>query len=210
MTHSKKVAQGTLYIISAPSGAGKTSLVKALLARFDSLVVSISHTTRAPRPGEKDGVDYHFIDEHEFLELIEQGAFLEHAKVYDHFYGTSRASVQAHLDADRDVLLEIDWQGARQVRRQMPDCQSIFIIPPSRVALEARLRQRGQDKESVIEHRMQAAIREMSHYNEYDYLVVNDVFDRALADLGGIITTNRLRLAEQARRLNPLLQELLS
>jgi guanylate kinase len=201
---------GTLYILSAPSGAGKTSLVKALVDRQPSLTVSVSHTTRAPRPGEEAGRDYHFVNERDFLELVEAGGFLEHAKVFDHFYGTALASVQTDLRADRDVVLEIDWQGAQQVRRQMPGCESIFIVPPSRDALETRLRTRGQDAESVIERRMRDAVREMSHYAEYDYLVVNDDFERALAELECIVTANRLRLGGQARRQQVLMRELLA
>lgn len=201
---------GTLYILSAPSGAGKTSLVRALVERQPSLTVSVSHTTRAPRPDEEDGYAYHFVNERDFLELVEAGGFLEHAKVFDHFYGTARASVQEELRADRDVVLEIDWQGAQQVRRQMPGCESIFIVPPSRATLETRLRSRGQDPDSVIERRMRDAVREMSHYAEYDYLVVNDDFERALADLECIVTANRLRVGGQARREQTLLRELLA
>ncbi|APZ41737.1 guanylate kinase [Acidihalobacter ferrooxydans] len=201
---------GTLYILSAPSGAGKTSLVKALVERQPALTVSVSHTTRAPRPGEVDGREYHFINERDFLERVEDGGFLEHAKVFDHFYGTARASVQSDLRADRDVILEIDWQGAQQVRRQMPGCQSIFIVPPSRATLEQRLRTRGQDSDSVIERRMRDAVREISHYTEYDYLVVNDAFERALAELECIVTGNRLRLGAQARRQQALMRDLLA
>ncbi|AOU96692.1 guanylate kinase [Acidihalobacter yilgarnensis] len=200
---------GTLYIISAPSGAGKTSLVKALVARVDTISISVSHTTRKSRPGEQDGRDYHFIDERAFLGMIEDVAFLEHARVFDHYYGTALASVQAQLAEGQDVILEIDWQGAQQVRRQLPGCQSIFILPPSRTELETRLRARAQDSDEVIERRMRDAVREISHYGEYDYLVVNDDFEDALAELSVIVSANRLRLPARGQRLRSLISDLL-
>ncbi|HHO69201.1 MAG TPA: guanylate kinase, partial [Gammaproteobacteria bacterium] len=190
----------TLYIVSAPSGAGKTSLVKALLERMDGIRVSVSHTTRPPRPGEQDGVDYHFVDKAGFQRLVEAGDFLEHAQVFDNFYGTSRSAVQAQLDAGDDVILEIDWQGARQVRRQFPDAVGVFILPPSLEALRERLTGRGQDPDEVIERRMRDAVSEMAHYDEYDYLVFNDDFEVALADLQALFRADRLRLARQAAR----------
>lgn len=200
---------GTLYIISAPSGAGKTSLVKELVSRVENLVISVSHTTRSPRPGEAEGLDYCFIDEGAFLRMIEDGAFLEHARVFDHYYGTALAGVRSQLATGHDVILEIDWQGAQQVRRQLPGSQSIFILPPSRHALEARLRTRAQDSDAVIERRMHAAVREITHYGEYDYLVVNDDFETALTDLSVIITANRLRLPVQGHHLRALIADLL-
>jgi guanylate kinase len=203
--------QGTLYIISAPSGAGKSSLLRALLdAADDTLVLSISHTTRASRPGEVNGRDYHFVDTATFRAMIDAGEFLEHAEVFDNYYGTSRRGVQDQLAAGQDVILEIDWQGARQVRKQMPDTIGIFILPPSRGALRERLQNRGQDDEAVIERRMRDAISEMSHYDEYDYLIINDDFQVAQDELGSIIRSRRLRLPVQARRLDGLLAELLA
>mgnify|MGYP000662633138 CR=1 FL=1 len=188
---------GTIYIVSAASGAGKTSLLRALMERDPGLVISVSHTTRSPRPGEQEGVDYHFVDEAEFVRLIEAGAFLEHAHVFDRRYGTTHAAVEADLRAGRDVLVEIDWQGARQIRERLPHTVSIFILPPSQQALEARLRARNQDSDEVIASRMAAAVSEMSHCDEYDYLVWNDDFDVALADLEAIVRTRRLRRERQ-------------
>jgi guanylate kinase len=204
------LSKGTLYIVSAPSGAGKTSLVAGLLESRDNLTVSVSHTTRLPRPGEEDGRHYHFTDAETFLAMIEDGAFLEHARVFDNYYGTSRAAVDRELERGLDVILEIDWQGARQVRRLMPGCQSIFIIPPSRDALEARLRGRGQDSGQVIERRLREAVKEMEHHREYDYLVVNDVFETALAELQSVFAANRLRLRSQIERHRQLLEDLLA
>lgn len=189
--------KGNLYIISAPSGAGKTSLVRALMERMDGLAFSVSHTTRPPRPGEVDGRDYHFVDHAAFETMIEEGAFLEYARVFDNYYGTARASVEAELVAGRDVFLDIDWQGARQVRGVWPDAASIFVLPPSREALEARLRGRGQDSDEVIARRMRDAVSESAHYNEYDYLIINEDFETAVAELGAIVQAGRLRLARQ-------------
>lgn len=202
---------GTLYIVSAASGAGKTSLLRALMERDPGLVISVSHTTRAPRPGEQEGRDYHFVDDAEFIRLIKADAFLEHAQVFERRYGTTHAAVEADLSAGRDVLVEIDWQGARQIRKRMPQTVSIFILPPSREALEQRLRARNQDSEAVISARMAAAVSEMSHCDEYDYLVWNDNFQIALADLEAIVRTRRLRrerqLHERAAALAELVQE---
>jgi guanylate kinase len=204
-------AGGTLYIVSAPSGAGKSSLLRALLESMGAeLALSVSHTTRAPRPGEVDGRDYHFVDLESFRQMAAAGAFLEHAQVFDNFYGTSRAGVEAQLAGGQDVILEIDWQGARLVRAQMPQTLSIFILPPSRVALGERLRARGQDDAAVIERRMRDAVSEMSHYDEYDYLVINDVFATAQQELAVILQSRRLRLEAQARRHAGLLGALLA
>lgn len=204
------MSKGTLYIISAPSGAGKTSLVKELLVNVPDIIVSISSTTRAIRPGEQDGVDYHFIDKEKFISMVEHSAFLEHAKVFDNYYGTSQQNVERELLKGKDVVLEIDWQGARQVRRLIQDSQSIFILPPSTTALKNRLQNRGQDDDEIIQRRMQDAINEMSHYAEFDFLVVNDDFDQALQELKCIIKSNRLRQLRQERSLEPLLIDLLN
>ena len=202
---------GTLFIISAPSGAGKTSLLKSLLESADGeLALSVSHTTRQPRPGEVDGRDYHFVDEGRFREMIDAGAFLEHARVFDNFYGTSQAGIEAQLAAGQDVILEIDWQGARQVRKLLPQSIGIFILPPSRTALRERLRGRGQDDAAVIARRMQEAVSEMSHYGEYDYLVINDDFETAREELAAIFRCRRLRLPTQGQRHAALLGELLA
>ena len=203
-------SQGTLYTISAPSGAGKTSLVAQLLKRTAQLSVSVSHTTRAMRPGEQDGVNYHFISHDVFQQMLGETAFLEHAQVFDNFYGTSQHWVESELARGEDVILEIDWQGAQQVRRLMPETIAIFILPPSREALNERLTGRGQDDHSVIQRRMNAAVAEMSHYVEGDYVVINDDFDAALADLEAIIRARRLRLDKQQDRHATLLSALLS
>lgn len=202
--------KGTLYIISAPSGAGKTSLVRQLLSR-DSLVrVSVSHTTRAMRPGEVNGKDYNFVSLEQFNRMVENGQFLESADVFDNQYGTSQSWVQQQLDQGIDVILEIDWQGAQQVRRLMPQAVSIFILPPSREALRERLTGRGQDDSSVIDRRMADAVNEMSHYAEYDYLVINDRFDQALSELQAVLAARRLRQSAQQQRQQALLTRLLS
>jgi len=200
---------GTLYIFSAPSGAGKTSLVKALLAQMKDIEVSVSHTTRAMRPGEVDGLDYHFISKDEFENLVEADAFLEHAQVFDNFYGTARSSIETRLAAGADVILEIDWQGAQQVRAWKADAVSVFILPPSRNALEERLRGRGQDSEEIIARRMRDAVSETSHYAEFDYLVINDQFELALQDLQAIVRTRRLRQSVQAQAHAEMLAALL-
>lgn len=201
---------GCLYTLSAPSGAGKTSLVRALLAGDDGLALSVSHTTRARRAGEVDGSDYHFVDDAEFDRMVTAGEFLEHARVFDHRYGTSRRAVEQTLATGRDVLLEIDWQGARQVRSCVAGSVSIFVLPPSRDALAERLRGRGQDDDTVIDRRMAAAIDEMTHYTEADYLVVNDDFEAALADLRAIVRAGRVRRARQAARCAELIDSLLA
>ena len=194
------MSQGSLYIISDPSGAGKTSLVNALIKQDQHISVSISHTTRAQRPGEENGVNYHFIDKPGFQDMIKQDAFLEYAEVFDNYYGTARSSVEAQLAEGQDVILEIDWQGARQVRELMPEHVSIFILPPSRADLQQRLSDRGQDSEETINRRMRDAISETSHYNEYDFLVLNDDFDTALRDLTAIFSTLRLQLMPQMQQ----------
>ncbi len=201
--------QGRLYIISAPSGAGKTSLVAALLKADSAIEVSISHTTRKSRPGEQDGINYHFVDVQAFEQLISEGAFLEHAKVFDNYYGTSRAWIESRLAAGQDVILEIDWQGAQQVRKIMLNAMSIFILPPSKEALRSRLMGRGQDSEDIIELRMSEAESESSHYGEYDYLVINDDFDVALADLVSIFRAQRLVTDQQKLRNGNILAGLL-
>ncbi len=200
--------KGTLFIVSAPSGAGKTSLLKELVAADPLLDISVSHTTRAKRPGEEDGRDYHFVDQATFLQMLGEGAFMEHARVFDNYYGTAEAEVKDCLEAGQDLVLEIDWQGARQVRRRMPDAISIFILPPSPQALLERLSARGQDSEEVIARRMRDAKNEMSHYAEYDYLVVNDDFSLALKELEAIVCSSRLRQSVQAEKLQPQLSAL--
>ena len=201
---------GTLYTISAPSGAGKTSLAKALLASVEDIRVSVSHTTRAMRPGEEDGINYHFVDEAAFVAMINNSAFLEHAKVFNHYYGTAQAWVEGILANGADVILEIDWQGAEQVRRLQPGCVSIFILPPSPKALEQRLTERDQDDKAVIEHRLAEAQEEMSHFVEADYLVINDDFGTALSELRAIVISQRLKLASQQQKNHQLLKDLLS
>ncbi|MFP4697042.1 guanylate kinase [Thiohalospira sp.] len=207
---SEQQQPGTLYVISAPSGAGKTSLVRALVEHTPDIAVSVSHTTRPPRAGETDGVDYHFVDVPTFEAMVAEGAFLEHAKVFDNYYGTSRNAALDGVDEGRDVILEIDWQGARQVRESIPQSVGIFILPPSRAVLAERLQGRGQDSAEVIQRRMEAAQAEMAHFDEFDYLVVNDDFDTALAELGSIVTARRLRGAAQRWRHAQLLDELLA
>jgi len=201
--------RGTLYTVSAPSGAGKTSLVAALVKSNPEVCVSISHTTRPMRPGEQDGVNYHFVDHATFEQMLEQGEFLEHARVFSNLYGTSQKWVTETLEQGMDVILEIDWQGASQVRRLLPDTVSLFFLPPSLACLRQRLTGRGQDDESVIEARMQEAISEISHYVEADYLIVNDDFTIALAQFQSIITSQHLRLPRQAQKYESLLRELL-
>jgi guanylate kinase len=201
---------GTLYIISAPSGGGKTSLVNALLESVANLEVSVSYTTRPPRPGEREGLDYHFIDEIGFKKLIETKSFLEHAIVFSHHYGTSLDWVTKKIEAGVDIILEIDWQGARQIREKMPESIGIFIVPPSWEVLEKRLQLRAQDKKSVIKKRMADAKAELAHYDEYDYLIVNENFSNALADLSAILRVRRLRCSIQKKELAPLLATLLN
>lgn len=200
---------GTLFIVSAPSGAGKTSLVKALRESTGGLAVSVSHTTRNQRAGEVEGKDYFFVDHDEFQDMVDEGAFLEHARVFDNFYGTSKASVEDNLQNGRDVILEIDWQGARQVRGLSPKSKSIFILPPSLEALESRLRGRAQDDDQVIARRMKDALAEMSHFGEFDYLVVNDDFEAALRELQSIVIASRLKVFNQSRTHAALIEGLL-
>ena len=202
------MAQGTLFIISAPSGAGKTSLVAEILARMDNIQASISHTTRAARSGETDTVNYHFVSQQTFQSMVADSAFLEHAEVFGNFYGTSRQWVQETLNAGTDVILEIDWQGAEQVRQQFAQSKSIFILPPSKQALRERLNGRAQDDIEVINKRIAAATEEMSHYVEADYLVINDDFDLALEQLKGIISAQRCKMPIQGHE--KLLSDLLS
>lgn len=188
---SSQANRGSLFVIAAPSGGGKTSLINELLKRDPRLALSISHTTRQARPGEVDGQHYHFASEAEFKQMIENGDFMEHARVFDHFYGTNRKSIASQLEQNRDVILDIDWQGARQVRSAFPGSCLIFIIPPSLESLRQRLTKRGQDSASVIERRMQDAQAEISHWAEFDQLVVNDDFDAALEELLAIINDHR-------------------
>ncbi len=201
---------GNLYIVSAPSGAGKTSLVKALLEAEPRVRVSVSHTTRAMRPGEVDGVNYHFVSREQVTTMLEQDAFLEHAQVFDNFYGTSQHWVEQTLAEGYDLILEIDWQGAQQVRRLLPQAKSIFILPPTQEALRHRLTNRGQDSGEIIERRMRDAVSEMSHYVEFDYLVINDDFGHALEDLKAIFRANQLLQTPQQMRHGGLLSELLA
>lgn len=199
----------SLYVVAAPSGGGKTSLISALLKKDSRVRLSVSHTTRPPRPGEQHGVHYYFVDEPAFLRLIEQDAFLEHAKVFDCYYGTGREAVEGQLAAGFDVLLDIDWQGARQIRASAPSCRSIFIIPPSLEVLRKRLVTRGQDSEKVIERRMRDARAEISHWDEFDFIIINDDFDEALADLQSLIRKGRPRRTETKERSREILAELL-
>jgi len=203
-------AVGRLYIVSAPSGAGKTSLVSALLEADVQIEVSVSHTTRPARPGEQDGVNYHFVSVDSFESIVERNGFLEHAKVFDNYYGTSQAWLEQRLIAGQDVILEIDWQGAQQVREIMPDALSIFILPPSKAALRSRLEGRGQDSVEIIDRRMSEAESESSHFNEYDYLIINDQFDVARQELGVIFAANRLKSNRQSVTYKEILADLLS
>jgi len=198
----------TLFVVSAPSGAGKTSLVGAVLEADQDLTVSVSHTTRPMRPGEEDGVNYHFVTEQQFLALMGEGVFLEHAQVFDNYYGTSGRWVDEQLESGRDVILEIDWQGAQQIRRLRPDAVSVFIVPPSREALRERLVGRGQDSNDVIERRLREAAEECSHVAEFDYLVVNEDFERALRELLSVFRAQRQRITRQSQRHGELLAAL--
>lgn len=207
------VLRGTLWIVSAPSGGGKTSLSRALVERLRACgvaaAISVSYTTRAPRAGEEHGKHYHFIDEAAFERMAEAGEFLEHAEVFGRRYGTGLAETERQLGAGVELLLDIDWQGARQIRAKRPDADSIFILPPSSAELERRLRGRAQDSEPVIAARMRAAQAEMAHYAEYDYLIVNDSFDHALEELAAIVLAQRLRRPAQQERQAALIAELL-
>lgn len=204
-----KSHKANLFIISAPSGAGKTSLVRALVNELKEIKVSVSHTTRQMRLCDKEGIDYFFIDENRFQTMIKEGAFLEYAAVHGHHYGTAKDWVLQQLKAGKDVLLEIDWQGAQQIRRLFPLALLIFILPPSAKALQERLIKRRQDEGSVINHRLALARQEMSHYAEFDYIVVNDNFNQALQNLLHIISAERLQLGVQEEKLASLLEELL-
>lgn len=199
---------GTLYIVSAPSGAGKTSLVKALVDACSHVCVSISHTTRPQRPGEVDGVNYHFIDQATFQTMLGDNAFLESAQVFNNYYGTSREWVSNTLAKGMDVILEIDWQGAQQVRRLMPNTVGIFILPPSLEILRKRLTDRGQDDQTVIDNRMAQAVEEMTHYVEFDYLVINDVFEESLDALQAIVKAEKQRMPQQQAGHQAILQQL--
>jgi guanylate kinase len=202
--------RGHLFLITAPSGAGKTSLVKALLKQHPDLKFSISYTTRPKRPTEEDGRDYHFVDKAGFERMVQAGEFLEHAQVFDNYYGTSRKSVEGEMAAGRDVLLEIDWQGARQVRTLMPEAVSIFILPPTRPELERRLKHRGTDDAAVIARRLRDAVTDMSHWSEFDYVVVNDDFDRAVKDLADIVAGKGQASRRDRPELKPVVTALLA
>lgn len=202
--------RGTLYIVAAPSGAGKSSLVNAVLSRESGIVLSISFTSRKARPGERHAQHYHFIGKEEFESMIANGDFFEHALVHGDYKGTAKQSVEPQLAAGKDVLLEIDWQGARQVREKLPDAISIFILPPSKDALETRMRNRGQDSEEVIRQRLANAREEMSHYKEFDYVVVNEHFDAAVSELRAIFQAQRLKCDVQQQRHAELIRNLLA
>jgi len=206
---SPKSAKANLFVVSAPSGAGKTSLLKKLIDGLDMVQTSISHTTRDKRPLEQDGVDYFFVDVAKFQQLVCDHAFYEHAEVFGNYYGTSKASIAEQLSHGIDVILEIDWQGAQQIKQQLPLSCSIFILPPSKDELEKRLTGRGQDDSATIKARMDAAIDEMSHYNEYDYLVINDDFSAALSEIKAIIRAERQKLRIQQEKHDQLLSNLL-
>lgn len=200
-------SEGILFVVSAPSGAGKTSLVKALLKADPAIRLSVSYTTRAPRPGETDGRDYHFVSHEQFHKLLAEDEFLEHAEVYGNFYGTSKSVISRELYAGRDLLLEIDWQGAAQVRDHFPRSASIFILPPSFAALRTRLAGRAQDSDEVIERRLAAAAHDVAHANTFDYIIVNDDFDHALQDLVAVTRSIRLETVRQMTRHAALFEE---
>jgi guanylate kinase len=202
--------RGKLFVIAAPSGAGKTSLVRALMERRPALRFSISYTTRKQRPNERHGHDYFFVDKPEFERMVAAGEFLEHARVFDNCYGTSRAQVQQLLQQGQDVLLEIDWQGAQQIRRALPECRSIFVLPPSLGALEQRLRGRGTDSDEVIARRLRDSIADLSHWNEFDYIVINDDFTRATEDLQAIVAGQGEHLRRDRAELQGLIARLLA
>jgi guanylate kinase len=202
--------RGTLYIVAAPSGAGKSSLVNACLARDPGIRLSISFTSRAPRPGERHAEHYHFVSVDEFQRMVAAGDFFEHALVHGDWKGTARQSVEPQLAAGKDVLLEIDWQGARQVREQVPEAVSVFILPPSKQALEQRMRARAQDSDQVIRQRLAAAREEMSHYDEFDYVIVNETFAIAVDEMCSIFTASRLRRERQVARHRELIEALLA
>lgn len=210
INHRPETDCGMLYIISAPSGAGKTSLVKALLEETDFIEVSVSYTTRTKRRGEREGIDYHYVSHDTFKEMIEDDQFIEHAEVFGNFYGTSKQRIKEKLHAGIDIILEIDWQGAQQVRQQFEHCTTIFVLPPSRHELLSRLNERGQDDVEVIKKRMDEATEQMSHYKEFEYLIVNDQFAHALGELKALIYAYRLRQTPQCRRHHNLIDALLT
>jgi guanylate kinase len=203
------IDRGNIFVVAAPSGAGKTSLVNALIETTASAHLSVSHTTRGPRPGEENGKHYHFVERSEFEEMRRSNQFLEHAEVFGNLYGTSRQTVQDQIDNGCDVILEIDWQGARQVKTAMPGAIGIFVLPPSRKTLQQRLLSRGQDSADTIDHRMAESCDEISHFEEFDYIVVNDQFENALNDLICIVRSARLQRESQAARLQTLIKNLL-
>ena len=202
--------KGNLFVISSPSGAGKSSLIGALLKKHDDMKVSVSHTTRAPRPGEVDEVHYHFTDVNEFKQVIEQNGFYEWAEVFGNYYGTSKQAIEAQLAQGIDVFLDIDWQGAQQMRKLVDDIITVFILPPSREELENRLNKRGQDSEEVIAKRMAQAQSEMSHYNEYNFVLINDDFDQTLSQFEAIVLAHRQRKANQESKYGDLITQLLA
>lgn len=210
MGMGEKVVSGCLFVVSGPSGSGKTSLVRALVRGMNDMVVSISYTTRPMRPGETDGVDYHFVDQKSFEKLIAEDALLEHARVFDHYYGTGRPRVQEHLDSGFDVLLPIDWQGYQRIQAQDQPCIGVFILPPSRQVLKSRLSNRAQDGPEIIARRMAEAQSEMTHYTEYPYLIINDDFATSLNDLQTIVRAERLRSIRQREKYQDLLAGLLA
>lgn len=201
---------GHLFIVAAPSGGGKTTLVKKAAESLPNLEISVSHTTREKRPLERAGLDYFFVQESEFLRMLAEGTFIEHARVFNYYYGTSKIQIESRLAAGLDVILDIDWQGAQQIKRLFKNATSIFIIPPSIKVLKQRLMVRRQDNEQVIENRMQQAEEELSHYQEFDYLIVNDDFDKAAFELQAIIVSHRLTMAQQQERQRKLLSFLLA
>jgi len=202
------MSSGTLYIISAPSGAGKTSLISSLLEKIEDAEMAVSHTTRAPREGETNGKHYHFVSESEFLEDVKQDKFLEYANVFGNHYGTSKQAAEMLLQKGVDVILEIDWQGAQQVRKLMPEAQSIFILPPSKEELERRLRGRGTDSDEVIAKRLGQSCDDIKHYNEFDYIVINDDFDDSVQQLASIFHANRAKLEKQKIKNRAVLESL--
>lgn len=210
MSIATDTARGTLFVVAAPSGAGKSTLVNALLAREPDISLSISHTTRAPRPGESEGSHYHFVSRERFIRMVDAGQFFEYAEVHGDMKGTSLSAVAPLLDEGRDVLLEIDWQGARQVREKVPDCQGIFILPPSRPELERRLRSRASDSTAAIAQRLVNSRTEIAHADEFDYIIVNDDFDAALDDMQAIVHAVRLRAPLQRTRHEALIAQLLA
>ncbi|WP_374666294.1 guanylate kinase [Acinetobacter sp.] len=201
---------GLLFVVSAASGTGKTSLVKALLERVNNLHVSVSHTTRGQRPGELDGVHYHFSPKEDFLALVQEGGFIEYAEVFGNYYGTAQRTVKEQLAKGHDVLLEIDWQGAQQVRKLFPESKQIFILPPSQFDLRQRLSNRGTDSVEVIEHRLSCAVEDMQQYVNFDFVIINDDFNKALHDLEAVIIANRLVLKQQSERHQELIQKLIT